>query len=129
MTSARLAFATLAGSLLTFTGCASYDHECQSSGGWFQRFHLASHTTGAPCDCEGNGTMSMAPVPMTGDGTVIVPPNATLPPGAIVNPAPPVITAPPPLPGSSQPPRIVPIPQQQNPQLQAVPSPYNPPLQ
>ncbi len=116
MNRARLAFFTLAGSLLTITGCASMHDDCQT-GGWFQRYHLASRTTGAPCDCEGGG-MAM---PMTSDGTMVIPPNAILPPGGFTAPPPAIMTNPPPIPGTNQPPRIESIPQQQ-----ASPVPYTP---
>ena len=107
MSSARLAFFTLAGGLLAITGCASvHDNECHTSG-WFNRFHLTSRTTGAPCDCEGG-------MPMTSsDGTMVMPPNAVIPPGAFA--APPTIMTNPPMAPGNQPPRIVPIPQQANP--------------
>jgi hypothetical protein len=117
MNRARLAFLTLAGSLLTITGCSSMcENECQT-GGWFQRFHLASRNVGgAPCDCCGGGGNPMA----SSDGTMVIPPNATMPPGTFTAPPPAVMTNPPPVPGSIQPPRVVPIPQQ------ASPIPYTP---
>ncbi len=59
-------------------------------------------------------------MPMTSDGTMVIPPNTTLPPGAFTAPPPSVMTNPPPVPGSIQPPRVVPIPQQ------ASPIPYTP---
>ena len=115
MVRARLASLALAGSLLLSSGCVSMhpEDECHN-GGWFSRFRLASRTTApqAPCDCEGG-------VPQ-GDGAVMVPPNSYVPngfpPNTFVAPPPGVMTVPP---GTTQPPRIVPVPQ-------ASPMPYSP---
>src|SRR5271165_6860167 len=119
MNRARMAKLTLAGSLLLTPGCFSLNHnECESGGlcsgsSWFSRFRLTSRTSTStqPCDCEGG-------VPMSTDGSVIVPPNAGVPPGAFVAPPGTIVTPP----GAvGQPPRISPIPQQ------ASPMPYTPP--
>ena len=109
MVRARLKFMALAGGLLLSTsGCAlNHAGECDSGGGWFSRFHLASRHTAAPCECENAGLSYSG-----SDGSIVVPPNAMVPPTTYTSPAPTIITNPP---AVGQPPRIVPIPQQANP--------------
>ena len=122
MVRARLAFLALAGSLLMTCGCVTTQQNECTSGGWFNRYRLASRTTPAPCECEGG-------MPIThGDGGMMVPPSTFVPPNAFMPPngyvPPNAIAAPPPMimtnpPGAQQAPRIVPIPQ-------ASPMPYTP---
>jgi len=101
----RLTFLSLAGVLFA-SGCGTFrESDCQPRTGWFSHFHLTSKTKGSPCPCE--GSMSM-----TSDGTMVVPPNASLPPNMVV---PPGGMAPPPptiinAPNGAQPPRIQPVP-------------------
>jgi hypothetical protein len=107
MVRARLAFLSLASSLLLTSGCTSTsmcENECHS--GWFSRFRLASRTSAPACECEGG-------MPVSRDGTMVVPPNAFVPPSGFAAPPPALITNP--APGAVQPPRIIP---------QAQPVPY-----
>lgn len=125
--SRRLAFLTLAGGLLVTAGCGTFrESDCQPRTGWFSHFHLTSRSrptamsTGSPCPCEGG--MPTSGMPMTSDGTMIVPPNATLPPtvmapqNGFVAPPPNIINLPA---AGEQPPRVQPVPQ-------AIPTPYTP---
>jgi hypothetical protein len=110
MVRARLAFLSLASSLLLSSGCASLHHDECHNGGWFSRFRLTSRTAGSHCECEG--------AMPAGADTTVIPPNAFVPPsaypaaGTFVAPPPTIMTNPP---GAAQPPRIIP---------QAQPVPY-----
>ncbi len=118
MVRARLAYLAVGSGLLLASGCASmHENECHN-GGWFSKFKLTSRTSAtataaAPCECEG----SMG-VPSMDSPGMMVPPNAFMPPPGAYTAPPMMMTNPP---AGTQPPRVVPIPQQQ-----ANPSPYSP---
>lgn len=108
MVRARLAHLGLATTLLWVSGCVS-SSECCHSGGWGNRFGLASRTV-ASSDCEGCGAAGLA------DGPIMAGPSApgfTTPPSTLTMPT--TVTPGP----QGTPPRIVPVPQ-------ANPMPYSP---